>query len=93
MNLEQANQFHALAKDAGNKLRAYILAIASGGTAVIFATLTGDRQLASDIEKWALLIALIGFILTAMLSLWELRIDAQRSYFIAKQHEKEESTC
>lgn len=26
-----------------------------------------------------------------MLSLWELRIDAQRSYFIAKQHEKEES--
>jgi hypothetical protein len=91
MNTELANQFHALAKDAGNKLRAYILAIASGGTAVIFATLTGDNQTVTNIEKWSLLVAIVGFILTAALSLWELRVDAQRSYFIAKQHEKEES--
>ena len=91
MNKEESNQFHALAKDAGNKLRAYILAIASGGTAVIFATLTGDKQPVSVIEKYALLMALMGFILTVGLSLWELRIDAKRSFYIAKQHEKEES--
>lgn len=65
MKNDLSNQFHALAKDAGNKLRAYILAIASGGTAVIFATLTGETKSISDIEKWSLLIALIGFILTA----------------------------
>ncbi len=91
MKNDLSNQFHALAKDAGNKLRAYILAIASGGTAVIFATLTGDNQPVSDIEKYALLIALMGFILTVGLSLWELRIDAKRSFYIAKQHEKEAS--
>ena len=91
MSKEESNTFHALAKDAGNKLRAYILAIASGGTAVIFATLTGDKQSVSDIEKWALLIALLGFILTVVISLLELRIDAKRAFFIAKQHEKEES--
>lgn len=91
MNKEESNQFHALAKDAGNKLRAYILAIASGGTAVIFATLTGDKQPDTDVEKWSLLVALIGFILTVAVSLWELRIDAQRSFFIAKQHERKET--
>lgn len=91
MNQDLSKQFHALAKDAGNKLRAYILAIASGGTAVIFATLTGETKSISDIEKWSLLIALIGFILTVVLCLWELRIDAKRFFYIAKQHEKEET--
>jgi hypothetical protein len=91
LNKEESIQFQALAKDAGNKLRAYILGIASGGTAVIFATLTGDNQPTVDIEKWCLLVALIGFILTAVLSLLELRVDAKRAFHIAKQHEKDES--
>lgn len=66
MDKELSSQFHRLAKDAGNKLRAYILGIASGGTAVIFATLTGDNQLDTDMEKWSLLVAIVGFILTVV---------------------------
>ena len=81
-------QFHTLAKDSGNKLRAYILAIASGGTAVIFTTLTGDNQPVTNIEKWSLSVAIVGFFFTVALSLWELRIDAKRAYHIAKQYEK-----
>lgn len=89
MDKELSAQFHTLAKDAGNKLKAYILAIASGGTAVIFTTLTSDNQPATAIERWSLLVAILGFILTVVLSLWELRVDAKRAFYIAKEHEKE----
>jgi hypothetical protein len=34
--------FHALAKDAGNRLKAYILAYASGATGVFFLSLAGS---------------------------------------------------
>lgn len=45
--------FHKLAKDAGNTLRAYILSYASGATAVFFLALTGkDLQAFSAMEKW-----------------------------------------
>ena len=90
--MEDTTKYHNLAKDAGNKLRAYILSVASGGTGIIFLALTKtDISKYSFLEKCLLLIALIGFILTVVLSLYELRIDAQRFFALAKELEKEES--
>jgi len=40
MNIIRSTKYHNLAKDAGNKLRAYILSVASGGTGIFFLALT-----------------------------------------------------
>ena len=91
-NNEWSDKFHLLAKDAGNKLRSYILSVASGGTGLFFLTLTKPEVVKySTLEKCLLLTALLGFILTVVLSLYELRIDAQRFFIVAKENEKEES--
>jgi len=90
--MEDTTKYHNLAKDAGNKLRAYILSVASGGTGIFFLALTKtDISKYSCLEKYLLLIALSGFIITVVLSLYELRIDAQRFFALAKELEKEES--
>jgi len=90
--MEDTTNYHNLAKDAGNKLRAYILSVASGGTGIFFLALTKtDISKYSYLEKYLLLIALIGFVLTVALSLYELRIDAQRFFALAKELEKEEA--
>ncbi|WP_262360752.1 hypothetical protein [Vibrio cholerae] len=39
---EEINQYHGLAKDAGNRLRAYILSVSSGATGVFFLALSKD---------------------------------------------------
>lgn len=89
--MEDTTKYHNLAKEAGNKLRAYILSVASGGTGVFFLALTKtDISKYSCLEKYLLLIALSGFIITVVLSLYELRIDAQRFFALAKELEKVE---
>ena len=82
------DDFHKWAKDAGNKLRAYVLSYASGATAVFFLALTSkDLQIFSTREKWLLIAALVLFVSTAALCLYELHIDARRFFNIAKQLE------
>jgi hypothetical protein len=78
--------FHKLAKDAGNRLRAYILAYASGATAVFFLALAGKEvQLFTLQEKAMLLTALFLYVATVALCLYELHIDARRFFYIAAQ--------
>jgi hypothetical protein len=90
--MSDIDKFHSLAKDSGNKLRAYILSVASGGTGLFFLTLTKPEITNySTLEKCLLLTALLGFVLTVVLSLYELRIDAKRFFIVAKELEKEES--
>jgi len=81
--------YHKLAKDAGNKLRAYILSVSSGGTAIIFLALTkSELSSLSTLEKASLIIALISFVLTIIFSLFELRIDAKRFFSIVTELKK-----
>lgn len=79
--------FHALAKDAGNRLKSYILAYASGATGVFFLSLAGSGATKYTAEQKAfLLIAILFFVSTVTLSLYELHIDARRFFYIAKQN-------
>ncbi len=84
--------YHERAKEAGNSLRAYILSYASGATAVFFLALTGkDLPTFSHAEKALLVIALLLYVSTALLCLYELHVDARRFFFIAKQLELPEA--
>ena len=86
------DDFHKWAKDAGNKLRAYVLSYASGATAVFFLALTGkDLGSFSLGEKTALIAALSLYVATAVLCLVELHVDARRFFNVAKQLERPES--
>ena len=81
-------EYFERAKDAGNSLRAYILSYASGATAVFFLALTGkDLPTFSVAEKTLLVVALLLYVATALLCLYELHVDARRFFFIAKQLE------
>ena len=87
----ESKKFHSLAKDAGNRLRAYILSVSSGATAVFFFTLTNNEASKfTTCEKWLIIIGLLGFVSTAAISLYELSIDSQRFFYLAKETEKEE---
>ena len=81
--------FHKLAKDAGNKLRAYILSYSSAATGVFFLALTGrDNTIFTRPEKILLVVALLLYVTTALLCLFELRTDSHRFFHIATQVEK-----
>ncbi|ARO99375.1 hypothetical protein K08M3_24480 [Vibrio alginolyticus] len=67
---DEINQYHELAKDAGNRLRAYILSVSSGATGVFFLALTKDGQKYSDLEQVLLSAALISFVITVVLCLY-----------------------
>lgn len=89
--MSEADTYHSLAKDAGNRLRTYILSVASGATGVFFLVLTKpEAGKFSSYEKWLLLVALVGFVLTVGLCLYELRIDAKRFFGLAKELKKPE---
>ena len=84
-----AKDLFELAKDAGNKLRAYMLSYSSGATAVFFLALTGrDMDLFSPLQKTLLTIALVLYVATALLCLLELRTDARRFFHMATQIEQ-----
>ena len=90
--MSAVDDFHKWAKDAGNKLRAYVLSYASGATAVFFLALTGkDLGAFSLAQKWLLVVALLLHVSTAILCLIELHIDSRRFFYIAKQLELPES--
>lgn len=83
-------KYHELAKDAGNRLRSYILSVSSGATGVFFLSLTtGERALTAP-QKWLLALALLAFVATVGLCLYELRVDAKRFFALAKELEKAE---
>ena len=87
--MEEIKSYHSLAKDAGNKLRAYILSMSTGATGVFFLALTkSDVSKFTQYEKWLLLCALIAFVTTVAICLYELRIDAKRFFDLAKELEK-----
>lgn len=89
-HMSDIDSYHALAKDAGNRLRSYVLSVASGGTGVFFFALTGaDEPMLSQLERYLLLIALVSFILTVFLCLYELRVDARRFFGVATELAKE----
>lgn len=82
-------KYHELAKDAGNRLRSYILSVSSGATGVFFLALSaGGEHVLSAPEKWLLVLALLAFVATVGLCLFELRIDAKRFFALAKELEK-----
>jgi len=81
-----SDDYHKLAKDAGNKLRSYILAYASGATGVFFLALAGkDAADFSLHQKILLLSALAFYVVTVIVSLIELHIDARRFFHVATQ--------
>ncbi len=89
---EKINTFHSLAKDAGNKLRAYILAVSSGSVGVFFLTLMNTKGHNIDsFEKWLLTCGLVSFVAVVCVSLYELRKDSNRFYRLAKILEKPEN--
>ncbi|MEM9237657.1 MAG: hypothetical protein AAGB14_12835 [Verrucomicrobiota bacterium] len=86
--------FHGLAKDAGNRLLAYILSVASGGTGVFFLSLSGsDLPDYSTAERVCLLISLAAYVVTVVLCLLELRVDARRFFELAKKIESGEANA
>ena len=89
---DTAADFHRWAKDAGNKLRAYMLSYASGATAVFFLALTGkDVGSLSIGDKVLLCVALVLYVSTTVLCLVELQVDARRFFYLAKQYERPEN--
>jgi hypothetical protein len=84
----RSDDFHKWAKDAGNKLRAYVLSYASGATAVFFLALSSkDVGTFTTLEKTCLIVALLLYVTTTLLCLYELHIDARRFFHVAKQLE------
>ncbi|MAO68419.1 MULTISPECIES: hypothetical protein [Idiomarina] len=89
---EEIAKYHELAKDAGNRLRAYILSVSSGATGVFFFALTkSDGSDLSVTDKWLLSVALISFVVTVCLCLYELRVDAKRFFALTTELKKSES--
>ncbi|OOE79651.1 hypothetical protein BZG25_08780 [Salinivibrio sp. ML198] len=87
--MSEVEKFHELAKDAGNRLRAHTLSVSSGATGVFFFALTSTQaDSLSHLEKWMLATALVGFVLTVAICLYELRVDAQRFFALATELEK-----
>lgn len=87
--MSNSDIFHNLAKDAGNKLRSYLLSISSGATGVFFYTLTGSSiDGLSALERNCVCIAFAFFIGTVLCCLYELNVDARRFYRAAKENEK-----
>ena len=84
------DDFYKWAKDAGNKLRAYVLSYASGATAVFFLALTSKEVRFDPGERTLLISALLLYVLTAILCLVELHVDSRRFFLIAKQLERPE---
>lgn len=83
---KEITQYHQLAKDAGNKLKSYFFSLSSGATGVFFFLLIKNE----GNFKYILSITLLFFVFTITLCLYELRIDAQRFFLLAKELEKEE---
>jgi hypothetical protein len=82
-------EFHKLAKDAGNRLKGYILAYSSAATGVFFLSLSGKEGIALSVTQKSLLIAsLLFYVATVVISLVELKVDARRFFYVAKEMDR-----
>lgn len=82
--------FHKNAKDAGNRLSAFITTSSIGAVAVYFVALIQGQAKFSVLEQWFLITALLLFVVTFILRCLELHLDAQRFYLTAAQLAKPE---
>lgn len=85
--MSQSDAYHVLAKDAGNRLKAYILGYASGATGVFFLSLADTNAAFTIWQKIFLILALLFFVTTTVICLYELHVDARRFFYVAKQLE------
>lgn len=88
--MSNAAHFHALAKGAGNRLRAYILNTSSAALGVYFLALTTATGGHGTMEKLMLMLGMVAFALTTLLRLLEMHVDARRFFAVAKEMEKPE---
>jgi hypothetical protein len=86
--MTESDAYHALAKDAGNRLKSYILGYASGATGVFFLSLADTKEIFTSWQKTYLILALLFFVTTTVICLYELHIDARRFFYVAKQLEQ-----
>jgi len=84
--------FHAKAKEAGNRLSAYVMNYASAASGLFFWALVQDSALNFNLSmKITVLAALVLYVATVAVRLLELHIDAKRFYAGAKELEKAEA--
>ncbi|MFM2057932.1 MAG: hypothetical protein RLY71_2317 [Pseudomonadota bacterium] len=78
--------FHKLAKEAGNRLSAYVTNFAAGAVGVLFlaAVQDGFGRLPAA-ARLGMLAALVLAVATVALRLGELHVDAQRFFEVAQQ--------
>lgn len=88
-----AAEFHKLAKDAGNKLKGYILTYSSAATGVFFLALSGKEGAVLTRPQKSLLIAsLLFYVATVVVCLVELKVDARRFFYVAKELDRPKET-
>lgn len=80
--------YHRLAKEAGNRLKGYIIGYSSGATGVFFLALADAKAAFTYWQKTCLIAAIFFFVATSALCLYELHIDARRFFNVAKQLER-----
>ena len=80
-------KYHDRAKDSGNKLKSYILTYSAAATGVFFLALTNSKQSFTDLQAILLITSLSFFFITVVISLIELRVDANRFFEVATQLE------
>lgn len=83
-----SDAYHALAKDAGNRLKGYIVGYSSGATGVFFLALADASATFTTWQKVYLIAAIVFFVATTMICLYELHVDARRFFNVAKQLER-----
>jgi|GEM_PF-1487960 len=86
--LHQSDAYHGLAKDAGNRLKGYIVSYSSGATGVFFLALANAEATFTIWQKVYLIAAIIFFVVTTVICLYELHVDARRFFNVAKQMER-----
>lgn len=84
-NQEQITTYHQNAKNAGNRLSAYVTNSCIGAVAVFFLALVDHEQTYSNLEKTMLIVALLGFVFATLARFLELHFDARRFYQLAMQ--------
>lgn len=84
--MSDAAPFHKLAKEAGNRLAAYITNFASGAVGVLFlAAMQDSFTRLPGAARSSLVLALLLAVATVGLRLAELHVDARRFYEVAVQ--------
>ncbi len=90
-NTSKIEKYDELAKDAGNRLRAYILSVSSGAIGILFFSLISKQSTQLTFYgKCSLFIAIIFFGITVLLCLYELGKEARRFFDVARELEKPE---